>query len=121
MLAALQDVALTYLRRTAAQDIPFWRMASTSLAALQARAEAIGAVASVARPAPMSSMPGAGSAPGVTIPSFGLVVSGDHLETLRNRAMPIVARVRDGDTLLDLRSVDPEDDEHIADALRALG
>ena len=121
VLAALQDVALTYLRRTAAQDLPFWRMATTSLAALEARAEAIATATSVARPAPMSSMPGAGSAPGVTIPSFGLVVSGDHLEALRKRALPIVARVRDGDTMLDLRSVDPEDDQHIADALRALG
>jgi L-seryl-tRNA(Ser) seleniumtransferase len=121
VLSALQEVALSYLRRTVAEDIPFWRMATAPVAALQARAEALVASAPIARATAMSAVPGAGSAPGVTIPSFGLVVPGDQLTALRNRRLPIVARVRDGETLLDLRSVDPADDHHIADALAALG
>ena len=120
VLAALQDVALSYLRRTVTQDIPFWRMACTPVAALQARAESLAALVPSAQAAAMSAIPGAGSAPGVTIASFGLVVQGDHLATFRNRQRPIVGRLRDGDTMLDLRSVDPDDDQHIADALSAL-
>ena len=120
VLTALQEVALSYSRRRVTQEIPFWRMACTPVAALQARAEALAARVPGARAAAMSAMPGAGSAPGVTIPSYGVVVPGDHLGVLRQHTRPIVARLRDGETLLDLRSVDPDDDRHIADALSAL-
>ena len=66
------------------------------------------------------SVPGAGSAPGVTIPSFGIVLDGDRLAELRAQPVPIVARAREGRTYLDLRSVDPADDEILAEALTAL-
>ncbi len=121
VLTALQDVALSYLRRTAAQDIAFWRMVAQPVAALQARAEALAGQCLSARAEAMAAMPGAGSAPGVTIASFGVVVPGDHLATLRSGALPIVGRLREGNTMLDLRSVDPADDHHLAAALIALG
>jgi L-seryl-tRNA(Ser) seleniumtransferase len=66
------------------------------------------------------SVPGAGSAPGVTIPSCGIVLDGDHLAALRSRATPIVARVREGRTYLDLRSVDPDEDAVLIAALTDL-
>ncbi|MEO7398968.1 MAG: hypothetical protein ABIW84_10425, partial [Ilumatobacteraceae bacterium] len=51
---------------------------------------------------------------------FGIAVDGDHLNHLRAGALPIIARVRDGQTFIDLRSVDPGDDEAILAALTTL-
>ena len=120
VLAALQQVALAYLARTVASDIPFWRMAAQPVAELRERAEKIVAAAGIGAVTDTESVPGAGSAPGVTIPSCGVVLEGDHLLALRAQATPIVARVREGRTFLDLRSVDPGDDEIVAGALTGL-
>ena len=121
VLSALQTTALTYLDRSAATTIPFWRMVATPVAELQRRAVAICAAAAIGEPDAMLALPGAGSAPGVTMPSFGLVVRGDHLAALRAHATPVIARVRDGRTFIDLRSVDPRDDAIVTAALRTLG
>jgi L-seryl-tRNA(Ser) seleniumtransferase len=120
VLAALQQVALAYLARTVASDIPFWRMAAEPVAELRERAEKIVAAAGIGAVTDTESVPGAGSAPGVTIPSCGVVLEGDHLVALRAQRTPIVARVREGRTFLDLRSVDPGDDEIVAGALTGL-
>jgi L-seryl-tRNA(Ser) seleniumtransferase len=115
VLAALADVALAYLRRDG-EAIAFWRMATTPVAALRARAEALGVGAVVDTVA----VPGAGSGPGAEIPSVGIAVRGDHVDALRLSSPPIIARVRDDVTVLDLRAVDPDDDHLIAAALRRL-
>ncbi|MGH9132895.1 MAG: L-seryl-tRNA(Sec) selenium transferase [Ilumatobacteraceae bacterium] len=120
VLSALQDVALAYLRRDAALTIPFWRMVDASVTSLRARADRIVTEARVGEAVPTEALPGAGSAPGVTMPSYGVALDGDHLAALRAAPSPIVARVRDQHTYLDLRSVDPEDDVAIVRALRAL-
>jgi L-seryl-tRNA(Ser) seleniumtransferase len=65
-------------------------------------------------------VPGAGSAPGATIPSYGVALAGDHLAALRAHDPPIIARTRDGATVLDLRAVEPSDDVVIVDAARGL-
>ena len=52
-------------------------------------------------------VPGAGSAPGTTIPSIGIRIAGDHLGRAAAARPPIIARARDGATWLDLRTVDP--------------
>lgn len=113
-LAALQDVALAYLRRDASA-VPFWHMASTPPEQLRERAAALGA------PVPLASLPGAGSLPGITIPSWGLALDGDHAAGLRAFHPPVIARVQDDRTLLDLRTVDPGDDTVVAAALASLG
>lgn len=115
LLSALQDLALTYLRRDGL-SIPFWRMASASVASLEARATAL-ITSDRITPAAMDAVPGAGAAPGTTIPSFGLAIVGDHLAALRGAARPVIGRIHEGRTLLDLRSVDPADDPSIAAAL----
>jgi L-seryl-tRNA(Ser) seleniumtransferase len=116
-LAALQDTALSYLHRTAAAEIPFWRMVATPLDELRSRAEAIGAQRPHALPVPTEALPGAGSAPGATMPSFAVRIAGDHLARLRAYDPPVIARLRDGHTFLDLRSVEPGDDQHLVAAL----
>jgi L-seryl-tRNA(Ser) seleniumtransferase len=115
-LAALQATALSYLNRRAADEVPFWRMVAMPVAELQARAEALAARIEGATAVALDSLPGAGSAPGATMPSYGVQLRGDHLIRLRAAEPPIVARARDGRTFLDLRTVDPTDDDHLAAA-----
>ena len=69
--------------------------------------------------APMESLPGAGSAPGVTMPSYGVEIDGDLLALLRLHDPPVIARSRDDRTMLDLRSVAPSYDSTIVAALLA--
>jgi L-seryl-tRNA(Ser) seleniumtransferase len=117
-LSALQATALSYLHRRAADDLPFWRMVATSVAQLRTRAEAISAQCPAAVAVATEALPGAGSAPGATMPSYGLQLEGDRLDALRSQNPPIIARVRDGHTYLDLRSVEPHDDQLLVAALR---
>ena len=64
-------------------------------------------------------VPGAGSAPGATIPSAGVRVAGDRLAALRAHDPPVIGRARDGATVLDLRAVEPSEDAVIVAALGA--
>ena len=121
VLAALQDVLLAYLRGDAAR-LPFWRQATTPVEDLRHRAARI-ADATGARPEDMQvraseATPGAGAAPGATIPSVALVAPGDRRDALRSGPVPVIARVADGSTWCDLRSVEPSHDDVLATALR---
>ncbi|MEA2826580.1 MAG: L-seryl-tRNA(Ser) seleniumtransferase [Actinomycetota bacterium] len=115
VLAALQETALAYLRGDG-MAIPFWRMAVTPVAELRRRAEDLG----VGRVRDTVAVAGGGSVPGQELPSAGLSMVGDHAAALRANDPPIVARVRDGETILDLRTVDPADDLVLAKALAGL-
>ncbi|MFM8531354.1 MAG: L-seryl-tRNA(Sec) selenium transferase [Ilumatobacteraceae bacterium] len=120
VLSSLHDVVLAHLGRTAGSDVPFWRMVSTSTTELAKRAESIVAAVGHGAVVECESLPGAGSSPGVTIASIGVAIGGDHATALRARPIPIVARVSDNLTVLDLRTVFPEDDPHVLEALRAV-
>ncbi len=116
-LVDLQSLALTYLHRRGG-DIPFWRMAATTEGELMSRAESLG----VGSPRPMSATTGGGTLPGVSIPSAGISLPGDFSKALRKASVPIISRVSDQQTFLDLRCVDPLDDESLAAEVRtALG
>lgn len=123
VLGALQELALAYLRRDVAEHVAFWRLVAVPVAELERRARTIAAAAGTvadaagAVPMPTEALPGAGSAPGVTMPSFGLAIDGDHLAALRAHDPPVIARVRDGRTVLDLRTVEPADDAAVIAAL----
>ena len=113
VLDALQSVAMAYLRRDA-DAIPFWRMARVPVAELAERAEALG----VGRPARTTALAGAGSLPGQDIPSAGVELDGDHAAALRAHDPPVIARVNEQTTVIDLRTVDPADDAVVAAAVR---
>ena len=121
VLAALQATALAYLAEDG-DAIPFWRMASLTVDQLRKRANAYG----VGEIVDVMSTPGGGTLPGVEIPSVGVAVEGDQREALRELDHPIIARVDHGDssagetTVLDLRTIHPDDDEVVAGALRSL-
>ena len=121
VLAALQATALAYLAEDG-DAIPFWRMASLTVDQLRERADAYG----VGEIVDVMSTPGGGTLPGVEIPSIGVAVEGDQREVLRGLDHPIIARVDHGErsvgetTVLDLRTIHPDDDEVVAGALRSL-
>jgi L-seryl-tRNA(Ser) seleniumtransferase len=119
VLGALQQTALAYLNRDL-QGLPFWKMVAVPVDALQQRAEQIISTCGVGSARSMAALPGAGSAPGVTVPSVGIVVEGEHVSALRTHEPPVIARSRDGLTALDLRAVGPHEDPIVADALAAL-
>jgi L-seryl-tRNA(Ser) seleniumtransferase len=118
-LALLQEVASTYLSGGGA-SIPLWRMAAAPVEALRERADAIAAAVPGAKVVDTESVAGGGSLPGLTIPSVAVAVAPDDVEALHAtlRAADVVARVDDGLLLCDLRSVEPDDDRQLAEALR---
>ena len=113
VLAALQQTAVAYLRQDG-DAIDFWRMAALTPAQLRGRLGGYDGLEAVATTA----TPGGGTLPGVEIESVGVTVPGDHASELRSRPRPIIARVVDGATVVDLRTVHPDDDTEVAAALR---
>jgi len=120
-LGALQHVALTYLSGDAT-PIPLWRMATSPLDALRARAEAVAAGISGAKVVDTEAVAGGGSLPGLTIPSIGVALEVSHVDdalaALRDQG--IVARAERDAVVADLRTVDPDDDARVAEALRTV-
>ena len=122
VVAALQEVLLSYINKTVTTDIPFWQMATTPTEALHIRGEKIVTALQQqfglhAQLVPTQAMPGAGSTPGAFIDSFAVSLSGNHVSQLRKHRIPVIARSENGQTLLDLRSFDSRDDEEVAFAL----
>ena len=98
-------------------DVPFWAMVALSQDELATRhsrlLEALGGRGEVIDG---ESLPGAGSVPGETIRSPNLQLAGkaDELwDRLLSGSPPILARRKEGNLIIDLRTVDPEDDAHI--------
>jgi L-seryl-tRNA(Ser) seleniumtransferase len=120
-LAALTVTVEAYADGDAAR-LPFWRMALLPEAHLDQRARAVLDRAGVeAEIRPGASALGAGSAPGAEVPSRHLVVpNGDAVFTaLLHGRPPVLARRRAGSVLIDLRTVEEDDDPLVADALTA--
>ncbi len=120
VLSALQELALAYLEKRAATDVAFWRMVDQPIDVLRSRAERISATAGTGSVVNTLALPGAGSAPGVSMPSVGVAIPGDRLIELRGHTTPVIARTRDRQTVLDLRSVDADDDTIVVAALASL-
>ena len=117
-LHALQAVCLAYLRK---EPVPFWRMATTDPGELRVRADRI---VDKLGTTPWSvcecrSVPGGGSLPGAVIGSIGLSAGGDYRTHLLQAPVPVVARVADGRTIIDLRTVEPGQDADVVVALTA--
>ena len=119
-LLALQNVLLSYSARTVCTQIPFWSMATTPISSLVTRAERIIASTGVGDSVALDSLIGAGSAPGSTIASHGISLAGDQRAKLRHHATPVIARTVANTTHIDLRSVHPDDDTIIIDAVNSL-
>ncbi|MGA1035001.1 MAG: L-seryl-tRNA(Sec) selenium transferase [Ilumatobacteraceae bacterium] len=121
-LLPLQDVLSAHLRRNVVDVVPFWTMVARTTDELMQRAHRIVDAAGVGCAEACESLVGAGAAPSALLPSAGVVVAGDVSHALRSaRPLPIIARVADGSTVIDLRAVSPDDDRVLVDALVAIG
>ncbi len=122
-IAAMQSVALSYLRGTVVSDVPFWSMATTPLADLRTRAETIVAEVAGTKIVDTDAAAGGGSLPGFTIASVGVALPHADVDAALDvlRSSRIVALARDGAVVTDLRSVQPVDDDDLAVALRSIG
>jgi L-seryl-tRNA(Ser) seleniumtransferase len=126
-LAALQATLLHYARGEALAEIPVWRMIAAPVDALERRAAALAAALTArgraARVASFESAVGGGSLPGETLPSAGVRITVDAPNALAARLRrgepPVVARIAEGELLLDLRTVQPEEDAALLAALLA--
>ena len=114
-MSALQNVTISYLERRAS-SIPFWEMATTTVDELKIRASKI----SKEFITDTSATPGGGTLPGVEIPSVGLKLTGDHVEFFRQQNPPIICRVENNHTFLDLMTVHPSDDVFIDNAIKKI-
>ncbi|WP_030171003.1 L-seryl-tRNA(Sec) selenium transferase [Spirillospora albida] len=87
---------------------------------LRARAERIAAETG-AEAVRCDAAVGGGGAPGVVLPSAAVALPEPYAERLRLGAPAVMGRVEDGRCLLDLRSVPPESDGALIEAIRAAG
>jgi L-seryl-tRNA(Ser) seleniumtransferase len=129
--ATLAGVAATlglYRAGRAVERVPVWRMIAMPAKAIRERADSMARVlggATIAQVIPVESTVGGGSLPGETLPSFGVALAARSasrtLAALRRGDPSVIGRIADGRVVLDLRTVDPDDDERLAAAIaRAL-
>ena len=126
--AALEATLLAYLREDY-DAIPALRMMRLTEEQIDERAEHMMRKLHISTPrlsvevVQVRSVTGGGSAPGATLPSRALAVSSPEMSAdeiavkLREWSTPIIARVEEGRVLLDLRTVDPSQDEVVLRAV----
>ena len=131
-LAALEATLSEHVAGRARDSVPVAQMIAGSVSELDARAERIlqrlaGTPGLSVTPRTSDAAIGGGSTPGVTLPSRALcveVVGSSASRTdaaLRASDPPIVGRIENDRLLLDLRTVRPEEDDTLIEALGALG
>jgi L-seryl-tRNA(Ser) seleniumtransferase len=127
-MAAVAATLGLYRAGLATSQVPVWRMIAAAPAVLQARAESIrerlpAELAGWVRVAPVDSTVGGGSLPGEVLASFGLLLearSADRLlEALRLAEPCIVGRISERSVVIDLRTVEPDDDPPLAAGIEA--
>jgi L-seryl-tRNA(Ser) seleniumtransferase len=127
ILAALAATLRLYRAGVAHSAIPIWRQIATSPDELERRAvallAAVGPTNAKVAVASTEATIGGGSLPGQVLPSWALVISGPApqrlLAALRSGNPAVIGRVVDDAVVLDLRTVEPADDDRLAEAVRS--
>ena len=125
ILAALGATLEPYVRGEATAAIPALSMASKSAAELKTRAAALCRTLSdhglPAAPVDLDGAAGGGSMPGTPIPGAGIAVRVERPDlwsaSLRAGEPPVVTVIRQGQLVLDLRTVLPDQDQVLVQAL----
>ncbi len=128
-LAALDATLAAHEGGRAATDVPVLRMIRAPIGEIHSRAEAFLSRLGEAAPdlqltlAEAQSAVGGGSAPAVGVPTVAIAITHPGIRPdrmaalLRSGSPPVVARVADDRLLLDLRTVPPEDEPTLLEAL----
>ena len=110
------ETTLGHILNGELDQIPALRMIRLSAAAIRERAERLAERIPGATVEAGESVIGGGSTPDVTLPTWLIAVDADEPK-LRANNPPIIARTAHGRVLLDLRTVLPEEEDAIAQAL----
>ena len=130
-LASLTATLAHYVMGEAETRVPVWRMISASAEDVRSRAERWRATLTseqvAARVDQARSAIGGGSLPGETLPSWALTIDPPAgrspeaiLSALREQPTPLIARIEDDAIRLDPRTVLPEQDGDVIQALAAV-
>ena len=123
-LSAMTATLLHYLKDEAEQEIPIWRMISASQEAIHSRAQAWAEALGQGEVVPGESTIGGGSLPGETLPTslLALTVRSPNrvAKKLRLAHPPIIARLENDRVLLDPRTVLPEQDTILLEAINQI-
>ncbi len=121
-LAGLHATLLHYARGEAVEQIPVWRMIAMAADDIRRRAEGWAAELGRGTAVAARSTVGGGSLPEETLPTWALAVESEHVSALaaqlRQATPAVIGRVESGRLLLDPRTVLPEQDAALLDALR---
>jgi L-seryl-tRNA(Ser) seleniumtransferase len=120
-LAALQATLEIHRAGRAFEEIPVLRQLTSSVDVLRARAGNLLERLQARSPSPqalslqqVSSAPGGGALPDITVPSWAVVITAsnpdDVARRLRMGTPAVLSRVKDRSTLIDLRTVLPDDE-----------
>ena len=122
ILAALAATLRLYRAGVADKEIPVWRQLATPASALRERSERL-ANATGMTAVEVESTVGGGSLPGQVLPSWGVAIDGAEpgnvLTRLRGGTPAVIGRITNDRVVLDLRTVEPGDDDRLAEAIRA--
>ncbi|HVR44030.1 MAG TPA: L-seryl-tRNA(Sec) selenium transferase [Thermoanaerobaculia bacterium] len=122
--AVVGETLRAFLAEKHEEAIPIYRMLAAPLPALRERASRLAARVGGRELATRAAL-GGGTTPGQTIESAGVALApAGEAESLRRALLalprPVVARIDRDELVLDLRTVDPDDDEHLAETLAGL-
>jgi L-seryl-tRNA(Ser) seleniumtransferase len=128
-IAALRETLQSYLRGRAMDEVPTLRMLAATAASIGARAESLAQSLHSRVPGLAVtiidgvSRPGGGSSPAGEIPTKLLAIEAKDAAAferrLRRGEPPVVARVQEGRVLLDLRTVQEDEDAILAERIIA--
>jgi L-seryl-tRNA(Ser) seleniumtransferase len=127
--AALEATLESYVVGRALDEVPVPRMIAMTAAEIGDRAGKVAAALPTALEAAVvdgQSTIGGGSAPGSTLPTRLIALRHPGLTSdafagaLRSQHTPVIGRIENDRVVLDLRTVAPEDDERIIEALRTV-
>jgi L-seryl-tRNA(Ser) seleniumtransferase len=121
-LAALEATLAHYLRDEAVERIPVWRMISADADNLYSRATGWAAMLGAGEVVAERSTVGGGSLPEETLPTWALSLEVAHpkalADRLRSATPPVIARIAEDRVVLDPRTILPEDETKLLEAVR---
>jgi L-seryl-tRNA(Ser) seleniumtransferase len=120
-LAALSATLMHYLREQATVQIPVWQMISATEEQIRSRASRWRQALGSGEIVPSRSTVGGGSLPEETLPTWVLALKSDHPDRvateLRGAEPPVIPRIADERVLLDPRTVLPDQEAELLQAL----
>jgi L-seryl-tRNA(Ser) seleniumtransferase len=122
-LSAIAATLVSYLKGSYEAEIPIWSMISMTESVISARAAEWQTACGVGEVERARSAIGGGSLPGQTLPSSVLAIepagtADQFASNLRKSPIAVVARIENDRVLLDPRTVFPEQDAAVIEAIR---